>query len=150
MNKQMIFAVLFLIALLGCQTETTREINQMPPANMPPSNMMSADGIRVAPQPDLQVAPNGETKEFNVEAFQFGYEPNEIHVKLGDKVIIHLSTRDVSHSFTIPAFHVNVPANPGSTGTISFIADQKGAFRWFCSIPCGKGHKSMEGQLVVE
>jgi len=93
---------------------------------------------------------SGTGREFSVEAFQFGFEPAEIHVKQGDTVTIHLSTRDVGHSLTIEELGVSVPALPGKAGSQTFVAGQKGSFTWRCRIPCGSGHKGMSGTLVVE
>ncbi len=101
-------------------------------------------------QGTLQPAPGAEVKTFNVEAFQFGYAPSEIHVKKGDVVHIHLTTRDAAHSFTINQFQFSIPASPGVPGDGEFIAYTTGSFPWHCSIPCGAGHKEMGGTLVVE
>ena len=101
-------------------------------------------------QGNLQPAPGAEIKTFNVEAFQFGYEPSEIRVKQGDVVRIHLTTRDVAHSFSIKQFQFSIPTSPGVPGDGEFIADTAGAFPWRCNIPCGAGHREMGGTLVVE
>lgn len=93
---------------------------------------------------------NATTKEFNVEAFQFGYAPSEIHVNKGDRVIINLKTRDVPHSLTIQDFGVNIPATADTPGRGEFIANTKGVFTWRCRMPCGEGHQGMTGTLVVE
>ena len=33
--------------------------------------------------------------------------------------------------------------------TTEFIADKAGTFTFYCSIPCGRGHGSMHGKLIV-
>lgn len=91
----------------------------------------------------------GETKEFSVEAFQFGYEPSVIEVNQGDIVKITATSRDVSHGFAISEFGVSETLTPGQNVDIEFIASEKGIFSFYCNVPCGSGHGSMSGQLIV-
>ena len=85
-----------------------------------------------------------EVKEYNIEAFQFGYKPDLIKVKQGDNVKIVVNNLDVPHGIRIPDLGVS-----GET-EISFTANKKGEFRWYCYIPCGSGHGKMNGKLIVE
>lgn len=101
-------------------------------------------------QQDNRTENNSTIKELFVEAFQFGYSPSELHVKEGDRVIIHLATRDVPHSLNIREFQINIPATPQKNGTGEFVASKKGTFQWNCRIPCGFGHSDMHGLLIVE
>jgi cytochrome c oxidase subunit 2 len=41
------------------------------------------------------------------------------------------------------------PIEPGSSKTVTFVADKAGTFKFFCNVPCGEGHREMTGQLVV-
>lgn len=91
----------------------------------------------------------GETKEFRIEAFQFGFSPSVIEVNLGDTVKIIASSRDVPHSFTLPDFGVNLYLDGLNTKTAEFIADKAGTFTFYCNIPCGGGHSSMRGTFKV-
>lgn len=38
----------------------------------------------------------------------------------------------------------------GADGTIEFVADQPGIYRFECSIFCGLGHGRMKGKITVE
>lgn len=89
-------------------------------------------------------------KDFNVSAFQFGFKPNTIEVNQGDRVVINLSSKDVTHGFYLEAYGINVPVKKGSPTKISFIADKKGKFPFICSVYCGSGHGHMQGLLVVK
>ena len=92
----------------------------------------------------------GEIKEFTVEAFQFGFDPSVIEVNQGDKVRIIASSRDVPHGLAIPEFGVNLYLDGVTSQTAEFIADKKGKFSFYCSVPCGAGHRGMKGDLIVK
>ena len=96
----------------------------------------------------------GETKEFDVIARNFEFEPSTITVNLGDKVIIHLTSEDdgsgTGHGIVITAFGVQESIREGETKTVEFIADKKGKHRMFCQIYCGVGHGNMAGVLIVQ
>ncbi len=91
----------------------------------------------------------GEIKEFNVRSFNWGFDPEEIVVNLGDKVNLHVTTDDIDHGLAINEFLVNKRVQPGLTTDIEFVADKKGTFEIYCSVPCGEGHLSMKGRLIV-
>ncbi|MCF7916775.1 MAG: YHS domain-containing protein [Candidatus Omnitrophica bacterium] len=89
-------------------------------------------------------------KEFKVEAYQFGYQPQEIKVKKGDIVRIIATSRDVPHGFSIKDYNINVVLKKGQEKKIEFIADQAGKFPIICSVYCGRGHHQMKAKLIVE
>jgi heme/copper-type cytochrome/quinol oxidase subunit 2 len=155
--KTHFIAILLVALLVACQpTETSKPVPQTQETGtarfvIAPPAETKTDAVKTpipTPSDSKQIVP--ETKTFNVEAFQFGYEPSEIRVKVGDKVHIHLTTRDVSHSFSIRDLKVSISTSPGVPGDGEFVADKTGTFRWHCGIPCGSGHKIMSGQLIVE
>lgn len=98
---------------------------------------------------DSTTSTSGELKEFRVEAFQFGFDPEVIEVNQGDRVRIIALSRDVPHGLSIPEFDVNLYLNGLQEQTAEFVADKKGTFSFSCSVPCGSGHGSMNGQLIV-
>lgn len=87
---------------------------------------------------------NSQVKEFRVDAFRFGYSPETIAVNKGDKVKIIIDNTDVPHGIRIPDFKV------GGENEIEFTADKAGEFTWYCFIPCGSGHMTMKGTLIVK
>lgn len=163
MKKVLLYAMLMLLVLLGCQpAQTAMPESPAVQETVEPVVQETAPIVQEAPaEPSKNESPlappvaNTEqtlegVKEFNIEAYQFGYEPSEIHVKKGDKVIIHLTARDVPHSLNLGQFGVLINAAPENPGTGEFVANAFGTYRWFCSIPCGSGHGKMEGKLIVE
>lgn len=83
-------------------------------------------------------------KEFNVKAFQFGYDPDVITVKKGEKVRIKINNTDVPHGIRIPELDVK------DENQVEFTADKAGEFAWYCTIFCGEGHRQMSGRLIVK
>lgn len=97
-----------------------------------------------------EVQPTGEIKEFDMIAKQWEFVPNTIEVNLGDKVGLHIENVDVAHGFALPDFGINEILEPNKEVYVEFIADKIGTFTFDCSVPCGKGHSGMKGQLVVK
>ena len=94
---------------------------------------------------------SGELKEFNVVAYQYGFEPSTITVKKGDRVKITFTSRDVNHGVMIPDFGKATPVfTKGQSQTIEFIADKSGTFEYSCSVYCGDGHSDMIGAIIVQ
>ena len=89
-------------------------------------------------------------KEFSITASEWAWDPSTITVKQGDTVKLALTSIDVTHGLSIPAFNVNKQITPGATARVEFVADKKGTFPFACSVFCGSGHGSMTGKLVVE
>lgn len=93
---------------------------------------------------------SGDVKEFDVEIYQFGYEPDTITVNQGDLVRLKISTRDVAHGFAIQEYNINEYIKPGQPANLEFVANQKGTFKYYCNIPCGRGHMMMRGEFIVK
>lgn len=93
---------------------------------------------------------DNNVKEFKIEAFQFGFDPNTIEVNQGDKVRFIAWSRDVPHGLTIREFEVKMNLQDSNPQTVEFVADKKGTFTFFCSVPCGANHKEMKGRLIVK
>lgn len=91
----------------------------------------------------------GETKEFDLIARRFEFIPGTIEVNEGDKLILHITSEDVDHGFSLPSFGVSKVIPVGKTVDIEFIADKKGEYPFFCNVACGSGHGNMQGKLVV-
>lgn len=89
-------------------------------------------------------------KIFKVTAKQWLFSPNIIKVKEGDYVQLKITSIDVTHGFNLLDFGIDETIKPGEETTINFLAEKKGIFEFFCSLPCGRGHGDMTGELIVE
>lgn len=92
---------------------------------------------------------NMVVKEFSMTAKKFVFEPGTITVDKGDKVILHITSIDVTHGFSLREFRVNVFLPPNETKTVEFVADKTGTYIFSCSVLCGSGHSEMTGKLIV-
>jgi len=89
-------------------------------------------------------------KEFDLEAYQFGFLPESITVNKGDIVILNLSSRDVNHGIYIADYNVNNMVKKDEPQLIEFVAEKSGEFDILCSVYCGKGHHDMKAKLIVK
>ncbi len=70
---------------------------------------------------------------------------NEIHVVVNKPVIIHLTSRDVVHSFKVLAMRVTQDAIPGMNIPLHFLPTKVGIYQINCAQLCGSGHSGMTG-----
>ena len=68
---------------------------------------------------------------------------NEIAVPVGKVVHLLVTSNDVIHSWTIPAFGVKLQAVPGRVSASWFQATKVGMYYGQCSVLCGKNHSGM-------
>jgi cytochrome c oxidase subunit 2 len=74
----------------------------------------------------------------------------ELHVKVDTTYHFELMSRDVVHSFAIPAFRLKQDALPGRTITGWFRPNKIGTYDIQCTQMCGLGHGLMAGRIIVE
>jgi len=75
---------------------------------------------------------------------------DEMHVVVGKTYHFTLESKDVAHSFFVPAFRLKQDCDPGRAYTGWFKASQTGTFDISCAEICGIGHGVMGAKLVVE
>jgi len=68
--------------------------------------------------------------------------PN-LYLPVGETVDITLNSRDVIHSFWIPAFLFKQDMIPGRTTHIQFIPETEGTYQGKCAELCGEYHSAM-------
>lgn len=84
-----------------------------------------------------------------VEAFKYGFKPDPIIVKRGEKIRLEVTSTDVTHGFAVKEFGINATLPAKKTVPINFKADKTGNFTVRCSVYCGSGHLKMQGRLKV-
>ncbi len=76
-------------------------------------------------------------------------EINELHVPVGRKVKMIMTSEDVIHDLYVPAFRVKADVIPGRYSHIWFEATKAGEYHLFCAEYCGTKHSGMIGKVVV-
>lgn len=85
-----------------------------------------------------------------VEGGSFYFKPNEIRVKVGDRVKITLNSVSMMHDFTIDELNVKSATAPaGQSTTVEFTADKAGTFEYYCSVGSHRAQGQI-GKLIVE
>lgn len=149
--------VLFIasIVLAGCQST--------PPAPVVPPELRTDPSPTVIPsqpnQPTPVVRPSDDyraskppisSRTIDITVRNWAFSPANISAKKGEKVTLRLTGESGVHGFAVPDFGINKPVRPGESVTVQLPTDTPGTYRFFCSIPCGKGHVDMKGTIVVE
>ncbi|CAM5783960.1 cytochrome c oxidase subunit II [Rhizobacter fulvus] len=102
--------------------------------------------------------PPADTLPVNVVAKQWMWklqhrngrrEINQLHVPLGEPVLLKMTSQDAIHSFFVPAFRLKQDVLPGRYTALWFTPTQAGEFRLFCAEYCGTEHSQMLGRIVV-
>jgi len=75
---------------------------------------------------------------------------NQLYLPIGRPLIIHLTSRDVIHSFAINAMRVKQDAIPGMSIPLWFTPTKSGQFEISCAQLCGIGHYRMRGFVTVQ
>ena len=93
---------------------------------------------------------SSQDSPFTVNGGNYYFKPNIIKVKQGDKVTIKFINDDGMHNFIIDEFKARTQIiKGGAEETISFVADKKGSFEYYCSVGQHR-QMGMKGTLIVE
>lgn len=80
----------------------------------------------------------------DISAKRFEFTPNIIKAKKGETITLRIDNQDTSHGITIPELGVK------GKNELTFIAEKTGAFEFRCATPCGNGHRTMKGTIMIE
>jgi cytochrome c oxidase subunit II len=86
----------------------------------------------------------------NITARKFEYRPHEIHLKVGEPVVLELVSKDVTHGFNIPDLGLRADLEPGETARVRLVPEKPGTFEFHCDNFCGVDHESMSAAIIVE
>ena len=76
-------------------------------------------------------------------------EINDLHVPIGEPIVINMISQDVIHSLYIPALRIQMETLPGRYTQVWFNATRPGTYRILCSEFCGTDHSAMDGLLTI-
>jgi cytochrome c oxidase subunit II len=89
-------------------------------------------------------------KTIQISAKRYEYTPSEIHLKVGQPVVLELTTEDRKHGFKVPELGLVAVIKPGEVTRVPFTPTKTGRFPFHCSVYCGSDHESMTGAIIVE
>jgi cytochrome c oxidase subunit 2 len=75
---------------------------------------------------------------------------NQLNLPVDRPVLVHLSSKDVIHSFGLFEMRVKQDAIPGMTIPVWFIPNRVGEYEITCSQLCGLGHFRMRGFITIQ
>jgi cytochrome c oxidase subunit 2 len=75
---------------------------------------------------------------------------NEIHIPVGERVLVRLHGGDVIHSFWVPKLSGKTDAIPGQTNFSWLQANHPGRFRGQCQEFCGLQHAYMGFEVIAD
>lgn len=90
--------------------------------------------------------------EIYLTAERFSFAPSRIRVKTGTIVEIVAASEDTTHGFHLPDAGIDerIPARGKGELRLRFVASEAGTYFFECSRPCGAGHNTMRGTILVE
>ena len=74
----------------------------------------------------------------------------QLRIPVEKPVIIHLTSKDVIHSFSLPVMRVKQDVIPGMSIPIWFEPTRTGDWQIACAQLCGNSHYSMKGIIKVQ
>ncbi len=75
---------------------------------------------------------------------------NQLNLPIDRPVLVHLSSKDVIHSFGLYEMRVKQDAIPGMSIPVWFIPNRIGEYEIACSQLCGLGHFRMRGFITIQ
>lgn len=90
-----------------------------------------------------------QERVIHVTAKRFEFSPPVIELKVGEPVVLELTSLDRRHGFAVPLLKIDETIEPGRTLRVRVVPDRAGSYDFHCSSFCGSGHEDMEGRIVV-
>ena len=73
-----------------------------------------------------------------------------LRLQKGKEYILHLSSLDVNHGFSLYPININFQVVPGYDYGLRVTPNAAGDFRIICNEFCGIGHHTMVGRVIVD
>jgi cytochrome c oxidase subunit 2 len=103
----------------------------------------------IAPKDAIEIRVTGQKWVWNFEYDNGAVSSKEFAVPLNKPVKLIMTSRDVLHSFFIPAFRTKMDVVPGRYTTLWFQATQAGPQQVYCTEYCGTSHSDMLAKVYV-
>lgn len=74
---------------------------------------------------------------------------NNMYIPVNKKIMVHMTSKDVIHSFYLPNVYLKADAIPGRYAKLWFDTKKTGNYEIACAEMCGNHHYLMKAQLTV-
>jgi nitrous-oxide reductase len=102
---------------------------------------------------DAGVTRTGNKVLVKMVAVRSTFTPTDFEIRQGDEVTVAITnieqTTDELHGFGLLDYNINIVVDPGETKTVTFKADKKGVFPYYCTNFCSALHQEMQGYMIV-
>jgi cytochrome c oxidase subunit 2 len=107
--------------------------------------------LRLASPPHdaLQIYVVGKQWMWKVEHIGGQREINALHVPVGRSIQLVMTSEDVIHDFSVPAFRIKHDVLPDRYESLWFTPSRIGTYHLYCTQFCGLDHAKMRGEVVV-
>ena len=102
-----------------------------------------------APDDAMQIYVVGKQWMWKIQHETGQREINELHVPVGRRIKLTMTTEDALHDFFIPAFRTKADVVPGRYTYLWFEPTKPGKYHLFCAEYCGLNHSGMGGYVYV-
>src|SRR5688572_28147396 len=101
------------------------------------------------PEDGMQVYVVGKQWMWKIQHEGGQREINELHVPVNTVVKLTMTTEDVLHDFSVPAFRTKTDVVPGRYTYLWFKPTKPGKYHLYCAEYCGLNHSGMGGYVYV-
>ena len=84
-----------------------------------------------------------------IVARKFEYEPDKIMLRVGEPVLLELTSPEVLMGFSAYELGLRSDIPPGRVTPLRFTPSKPGNFEFSCDVFCGSGHEEMSGVIIV-
>ena len=90
-----------------------------------------------------------DLRVIKIVARRFEFEPDVIELRVGEEVILEVTSLDYLHGFSIPSLAIRGDVPEGHTFRATIRPPRAGSYAVVCDNFCGDGHDEMSGKVVV-
>ncbi len=84
-----------------------------------------------------------------IVAQRFKFTPSDIELKVGERIVLAITSLDFVHGMNMPDFGKRADLMPGKITHIELQPLSPGTFVFVCDNFCGDGHEEMHGRFIV-
>ena len=89
-------------------------------------------------------------REISITAKRFEFTPNQITLKRGEPVTLHVSALDRDHGFYQKDLKIDLDLTPDHESVVTITPETAGRYVAICDNFCGSGHGNMKMVINVE